>query len=77
MADERMECIENTIKKNKNSIHNIDKDFYADMTGVAQAVGQLKEALGRVEKYLNQREFEQASALGYSDVYSEFIVSNR
>jgi len=77
MADERKECIENTIKKNKNSIHNIDESFYADMGGVAQAVGQLKEALGKVEKYLNQREFEQASDLGYSDVSSEFIFLQR
>ena len=77
MADERKECIENTIKKNKNSIHNIDESFYADMSGVAQAVGQLKEALGKVEKYLNQREFEQASDLGYSDVSSEFIFLQR
>ena len=77
MAGERKECIENTIKKNKDSMHNIDESFYADMSGVAQAVGQLKEALDKVEKYLNQREFEQASALGYSDVSSEFIFLQR
>jgi len=77
MASERKECIEKAIKKNTNSIHNIDESFYADMAGVTQAVGQLKEALDKVETYLNQGEFEQASALGYSDVSSEFIFLQR
>lgn len=77
MDDSRKECIDDAVNKNKVSINAIDNAFYRDMTGVAQAIGQLKAALDKVDTCLNQREFEQASNLGYSDVSSEFIFLQR
>jgi len=77
MTDSRNQCIERAVENNKDNISAIDDDFYGDMLGVAQAIGQLKEALDKVSTCLNQREFEQASALGYSDVSSEFIFLQR
>ncbi len=77
MTDSRNQCIENAVENNKDSINTVDDCFYGDMLGVAQAIGQLKEALDKVSTCLNQREFEQASALGYSDVSSEFIFLQR
>ena len=77
MDDSRKQCIDDAVNKNKVSINAIDNAFYGDMTGVAQAIGQLKAALDKVDTCLNQREFEQASNLGYSDVSSEFIFLQR
>ena len=77
MTDSRNQCIENAVKNNKDNINAIYDCFYGDMLGVAQAIGQLKEALEKIDTCLNQREFEQASALGYSDVSSEFIFLQR
>ncbi len=77
MSNHRNECIENIVVQKKNEIKDIDEDFYGDLIGVAQAIGQLKEALEKVEGCIDRREFEKASSLGYSDVSSEFIFLQR
>lgn len=77
MTDSRNQCIDDEVKKNKDRIKVIGDIFYADVAGVAQAIGQLKEALDKIDTCLNQRDFEQASALGYSDVSAEFIFLQR
>ena len=51
--------------------------FLGDVIGVAQAIGQLEEALEKVNQCLDKREFEKASNLGYSDVSSAFIFLQR
>lgn len=77
MRDSRKQRIEKAVENNKDNINAIDDCFYGDVVGVSQAIGQLKEALDKVSTCLNQREFESASALGYSDVSSEFIFLQR
>ena len=77
MTDSRKQYIESSVNKHKDRINTVDDCFYVDMSGVTQAVAQLKNALGKVSACLNQREFEQASSLGYSDGSSEFIFLQR
>ena len=77
MNDHRNKCIENRVAQKKNKIKNIDEDFFGNVIGVAQAVGQLKEALDKVDVCLDQREFKKASSLGYNEVSSEFIFLQR
>lgn len=76
-SNSRKKQIKKIIKKNKARIKTVDDDFFGDVVGVAQAIGQLKEALKKVNVCLDQREFEKASDLGYSDVSSEFIFLQR
>jgi len=77
MANSRKQYIDDAVENSKDSISAIDESFYTDMSGVAQAVVQLRKALDKVDTCLNQREFEKASSLGYSDVSSEFIFLQR
>ena len=77
MKSSRKKCIEHIISQKKNDIKNIDDAFWGDVMGVSQALGQLKEALDKVDKCLEKRQFSKASSLGYSDVSSEFIFLQR
>ncbi len=69
--------IKNTIKQFMKKIETVDNDFIGEVVGVAQAIGGLKEALEKINKCLDQRQFEKASSLGYRDVSSEFIFLQR
>ena len=77
MSDHRNQCINTLIAQKKNEIKVIDDTFFGELSGVSQALGQLKEALEKVSECLDRREFEKASSLGYSDVSSEFIFLQR
>jgi hypothetical protein len=77
MSNHRNHCIKNSVAQKKDQIKAIDEAFFGDVIGVAQALGQLKEALVKVDSCLDRREFEKASSLGYSDVSSEFIFLQR
>ena len=46
-------------------------------SGVYQAVHQLRQVLNQVEQSLQQRDYEKASSLGYSEVASEFVFLQR
>jgi len=69
--------IENAITEMSEELKTIDNNLIMNMAGVAQAIDQLRKALNKVEKCLDQRQFEEASSLGYSDVSSEFIFLQR
>jgi len=77
MSDNRKACIEKIISQKKNEIKVVDEDFFGNVVGISQALGQLRSALDAIDKCLNQREFSKASDLGYSDVSSEFIFLQR
>ncbi|GEM_PF-2537562 len=77
MNDHRNKCIENCVAQKRNEINNIDEAFFGNVIGVAQAIEQLKDALDKIDVSLDQREFEKASSLGYSEVASEFIFLQR
>ncbi len=63
------------IEKHKAKIEEIDESTMH--SGVFQALHQLRQALNHVEKSLNERDYEKASSLGYSEVASEFIFLQR
>ena len=73
----RKKHIKNIISQKKNEIKTIDDAFIGEVIGVAQALGQLKDALKKIDACLDRREFKKASSLGYSDVSSEFIFLQR
>ena len=62
MGDHRTEYIENIIAQKKNEIKQVDEAFFGDVIGVSQALGQLKEALEKVDACLNRREFDKRVA---------------
>jgi len=69
--------IESAIAEMSDEIKAVDNDLIMDVAGVAQALDLLRKALDKVDKCLENREFEKASSLGYSDVSSEFIFLQR
>lgn len=71
------EMIKNIISDMAEEIQVIDESLMLDVAGVSQALGQLRQALDKVDECLNERQFHQASQLGYSDVSSEFIFLQR
>lgn len=71
------EVIENIVSGMSEDIKTVDEEIMADVSGVAQALGQLREALDKVSKCLDQRQFSKASSLGYNEVSSEFIFLQR
>lgn len=60
-----------------DAIETVDENLMMGVVGVSQAIGQLKQALKKVDKCLNKRQFSKASHLGYKDVASEFIFLQR
>ena len=77
MSKNRKKCIEKFISKKKDEIEAVNENFFGDVVSVAQASGQLKEALEKVDACLDKRKFEEASQLGYRDIASEFIFLQR
>ncbi len=72
-----MATTEEIITNHSEKIDTIDNEIIIEVAGVAQAVDALRKALDKVEKCLSERNFEQASSLGYGDVASEFIFLQR
>lgn len=77
MDKNREQYIENIVAKKKSEIEKIDDAFFSEVVGVSQAIGDLKEALYKVEKSLDERQFEESSQLGYQNVASAFIFMQR
>ena len=47
------------------------------LLGLPKTFGHLREALGKVNECLDQRQFSKSSSLGYNKVSSEFIFLQR
>jgi len=77
MDDDRKRRIEEEVAKKADEIAAIDEGFFGDVVGVAQASSQLNEALNKLERLLDDREYEKAAQLGYGDISSEFIFLQR
>ncbi|HEX7669747.1 MAG TPA: hypothetical protein VF395_09200 [Polyangiaceae bacterium] len=65
------------IASKRKEIAALDDEFFGEVVGVAQAIGELRKALNQLSASLDGREFEQASALGYGAVAVEFIFLQR
>lgn len=63
------------VENNKEKIEEIDQSTMH--SGVFQALHQLRKTLNALEKSLNERNYEEASRLGYNDVAHEFIFLQR
>ncbi len=75
MADEKDQSIIGEVEKHKEKIEEIDQSTIH--SGVFQALHQLRKVLNALEKSLNERNYEEASHLGYNDVAHEFIFLQR
>ena len=58
-------------------IETIDNTILMETVGVAMAIDKLRESLDKVESYLDDREFEKASHVGYQDVAHDFVYVQR
>lgn len=67
--------IEQQVELHKQKIEEVDQSTMH--SGVFQALCQLRQALNLMEKSLNDRDYEKASSLGYSEIASEFIFLQR
>ncbi len=71
------DSIEKSVAKKKSEIRKINDSFFGEVIGVSQAIGELKESLEAISKCLDERQFEKASQLGYTEVASAFIFLQR
>ena len=70
-------AIERAVDNAMDKITAIDDHIIGDVIGVAQAVGGLRKQLDKINICLDERQFEEASRLGYGEVSSEFIFLQR
>lgn len=52
---------------------HLDDKVMGEVVGVAQAAGDLRNALDLLDRALDKRQFQEAAALEYSDIASAFI----
>lgn len=69
--------IEQAISVRSEEINAIDDYIILRMSGVSQALDDLRQALNKVDTYLGDRAFHKASQLGYREVSSSFIFLQR
>ena len=55
----------------------VDHAIIGEVIGVSQAIGDIRKALDALDGLLDERQFEQAAALGYHDIASAFIFLQR
>ncbi|MEC3863281.1 hypothetical protein VK792_18485 [Mesobacterium sp. TK19101] len=58
-------------------LETVDQAVMGEVVGVAQAIGDLRNALDALDGHLDDRKFERAAALGYQDIASAFIFLQR
>jgi hypothetical protein len=59
------------------AIETLDHDTMNAVVGVAQALGELTNAVAHVNASLGERKFQQAADLGYGSVSAGFIFLQR
>ena len=55
----------------------VDDAIIGEVIGVAQAAGEMRKALDKLDDLLDERQFEKAAALGYEDIATAFIFLQR
>lgn len=66
-----------TVQDFMPQIERVSMAIMGEVIGVAQALGELRNALDAIDNCLDTREFDRASHLGYSDASSAFIFLQR
>jgi len=69
--------IEQAIAARADELQDADMSVSIAAAGVSQALAELRAALDQVDTCLDQREYSEASQLGYGKVASEFIFLQR
>ena len=77
LTPNQTEQIEQLLDARQAELQNIDDALFGDVIGAAHSIGDIKKALTVIETTIDQRSFEQAAALGYSDIASAFIFLQR
>lgn len=77
MEPTRKARIEREVARMADEIASLDEEFIGDVIGIAQASGQLRKALDKLNSLIDARKYEEAANLGYSDIASEFIFLQR
>jgi hypothetical protein len=68
---------ERLVGARRKELAALDDEFFAEVVGVAQAIDALRKALSELSSAIDARQYEQASALGYEAVASEFVFLQR
>lgn len=71
--DEILKTVENSMER----IKAIDENIIGECVGVSHALGDLRKALDKIALCLDERTYQEAASLGYSDVASAFIFLQR
>ena len=69
--------IEKIIGDAMTEIKMVDDLLIMEVSGVAQALDELRKSLDKVDACLDTRVFDKASSLGYSEVSSAFVFLQR
>lgn len=69
--------IKKAIEESMDKIKEIDDALIMGVVGVSQAMGELRKALDKLDSFLDKRNFQGASNLGYEDISSKFILAVR
>jgi len=61
----------------KSQIKEVDDGIIGETIGIAQAMSEIQKALTELDMALQNREYEQASQIGYESVTSNFVFLQR
>jgi len=71
------EAIQKAIENAKDKINNVDMSIVGQSIGISQAIDELRCGLDKIDECLHQREYEEASNIGYREIASSFVFLQR
>ena len=71
------ENIETILQDLAGEIDDLDQNVIGETLGLRQAIDQLRTALDKIDKAVDDRNFQEASAIGYKDAASAFVFLQR
>lgn len=69
--------LEKLLDQHAERLHEIDQAIIMDSVGMAMAADHLRKALDKLDQLIDERKYEEAAALGYDEIASEFIFLQR
>lgn len=69
--------LEKLLDQHAERLAEIDQAIIMDSVGMAMAAGELRKALDTLDQLIDERQYEEAAALGYNDISNEFIFLQR
>ena len=77
MVDATSKRVERLVGSKHKELAALDDEFFGEVVGVAQAIDALRTALKQITAALDNRQFENASAIGYGKVAEELVFLQR